>query len=78
VRIVFEAAKYGATLITGEWWIQGAARRILGNREKLKDLVRIVCPRIGRGVVQERSGSADEFNARVVGNTAATSCLDGS
>jgi len=75
VRIVFEAAKYGATLDHRRWWIQGAARRDTGNREKLKDLVRIVS-RMSRGArAREDPGSVTNSMRALSGNTAANFLL---
>jgi hypothetical protein len=66
VRIVFEAAKYGAILVTGDGGSKAQPGGILGNREKLKGLVRIVSPDEAVAFVQEKIRERDEFNARVV------------
>lgn len=66
VRIVFEAAKYGAVLVTGDGGSRTQQGGILGNREKLKDVVRIMSPDESVAFVQEKIRERDEFNARVV------------
>jgi hypothetical protein len=65
VRIVCEAAKYHAVLVTGD----GASKRqpggILGNREKLRDIVQIMSPDEAVDFVRKKIRERDEFNRRV-------------
>jgi len=65
VRIVCEAAKYHAILVTGD----GASKRqpggILGNREKLRDIVQIMSPNEAVEFVRKKIRERDEFNERV-------------
>lgn len=65
VRIVFEAAKYCAVLVTGDGGSKTQPGGILGNRDKLTDLVRIVSPEEAVVLVREMLRKRDEFNARV-------------
>ena len=44
VRIVFEAAKYDAILVTGDGASKSQPGGILGNRDKLRDLLQIFSP----------------------------------
>lgn len=66
IRIVCEAAKYAAILVTGDGGSKTQPGGILGNRHKLKGLVQILSPdeavKFVRGKIQER----DEFNVRFV------------
>ena len=65
VRIVCEAAKYQAILVTGD----GSSRRqpggILGNREKLRYFVQIMSPDEAVDFVRKKIHERDEFNMRV-------------
>jgi hypothetical protein len=64
VRIVCEAAKYHAILVTGD----GASKRqpggILGNREKIRD-IKIMSPDEAVDFVRKKIRERDEFNRRV-------------
>ena len=66
VRIVCEAAKYQAILITGD----GASKRqpggILGNRHKLAGFVRIMSPDEAVAFIRAKICERDEFNERMV------------
>ena len=65
VRIVCEAAKYGAILVTAD----GASRKqpggILGNRHKLGGFVRIMTPEEAVSHVETKIRERDEFNLEV-------------
>lgn len=65
VRIVCEAAKYPSILVTGD----GASKRqpggILGNREKLRDIVQIMSPDDAVEFVRKKISERDSFNRRV-------------
>jgi hypothetical protein len=65
VRIVCEAAKYPSILVTGD----GASKRqpggILGNREKLRDIVQIMSPDDAVEFVRKKICERDSFNRRV-------------
>jgi hypothetical protein len=65
VRIVFEATKYAAMLVTGDGASNSQPGGILGNRDKLKDFVHIVSPDEAVAFVREKIRERDEFNARV-------------
>jgi hypothetical protein len=65
VRILCEAAKYHAILVTGD----GASKRqpggILGNREKILDIVQIMSPNQAVEFVRKKIRERDESNQRV-------------
>ena len=67
VRIVCEAAKYQAILVT----MDGASKRqpggILGNREKLRNIVQIMSPDEAVDFVRKKIRERDEFNQLVSG-----------
>jgi len=65
VRIVFEAAKYGAILVTGDGGSRSQLGGILGNRDKLMDLVPILSPDEAVTFVERKIRERDDFNARV-------------
>jgi hypothetical protein len=65
VRIVFEAVKYAAILVTGDGASKSQPGGILGNRDKLKDLVQILSPDEAVALVQLKIRERDEFNIRV-------------
>lgn len=65
VRIVFEAVKYAAILVTGDGASNSQPGGILGNRDKLKGLVRILSPDEAVAFVQLKIRERDEFNVRV-------------
>lgn len=66
VRIVCEAAKYGAILVTGDGKSKTQPGGILGNRLKLEGLVEILSPDEAVDFVQKKIQERDEFNIRVV------------
>ena len=65
VSIVHEAAKYHAILVTSDGASNSQPGGILGNRDKLRDYVRIFSPEEAVGFVQDKIRERDEFNARV-------------
>lgn len=65
VRIVAEAAKYGAILVTGDGGSRSQPGGILGNRDKLRDLVTVLSPDEAVDLVRGKIRERDEFNSRV-------------
>lgn len=65
VRIVCEAAKYTAILVTGDGASKSQPRGILGNRHKLRDIVKIMSPDEAIAFVRSKIRVRDEFNERV-------------
>jgi len=66
VRIVCEAAKYAAILVTGDGGSKTQPGGILGNRHKLKDIVKILSPDEAVDFVRQKIQERDEFNVRFV------------
>lgn len=66
VRIVCEAAKYAAILVTGDGSSKTQPGGILGNRHKLKDFVKILSPDEAVDFVRQKIQERDEFNVRFV------------
>lgn len=64
-RIVYEAARYTAILVTGDGASKSQPGGILGNRDKLRNLVCIVSPNEAVAFVQGKIRERDEFNARL-------------
>lgn len=65
MKIVYEAAKYGATLVTSDGGSKRQPGGILGNRNKLKDMVKIRSPEEAVSEVRDKIQERDEFNLRV-------------
>jgi len=65
VKIVFEAAKYAAILVTGDGGSKNQPGGILGNRHKLADIVRVLSPEEAVAFVREKIWERDAFNAQV-------------
>ncbi len=65
VRIVCEAAKYGAILVTGDGASKSQPGGILGNREKLRDVVLIMSPDEAVHFVRCKIQKRDDHNQRV-------------
>jgi len=65
VRIVCEAVKYHAILVTGDGASKKQPGGILGNRHKLQDMVQILSPDEAVGFVGNKIRERDEFNQRV-------------
>jgi hypothetical protein len=66
IKIVFEAAKYAAILVTGDGGSKTQPGGILGNRDKLKDMVKILSPEEAVDFVRSKIQERDGFNKRVV------------
>lgn len=66
VRIICEAAKYQAILITNDGDSQTQPGGILGNREKLGNLVRILSPDEAVDYVRQKIQERDNFNVKYV------------
>lgn len=65
VRVVFEAAKYGAILITRDGGSRSQPGGMLGHRDKLRDAVRIVSDVEAVELVRKKIQERDDFNRRV-------------
>jgi hypothetical protein len=65
VRIVCEAAKYGAILVTADGASKSQRGGILGNRDKLRDMVPIMSPDEAVDFVRSKIRERDDFNRRV-------------
>jgi hypothetical protein len=66
VRIVCEAAIYAAILVTGDGGSKTQPGGILGNRHKLKDVVKILSPDEAVEFVRQNIRERDAFNIRFV------------
>jgi len=66
VRIVCEAAKYAAILVTGDGGSKTQPGGILGTRHKLKDIVKILSPDEAVDFVRQKIQERDEFNVQFV------------
>jgi hypothetical protein len=66
VRIICEAAKYQAILVTNDGASKTQPGGILGNREKIRYLVQVMSPDEAVAFVREKIQERDEFNARCV------------
>jgi hypothetical protein len=67
IKIVFEAAKYGAILVTRDGASKSQPGGILGNRDKLKDVVKIMTDAEAVDFIQKKIAERDERN-RMVGS----------
>jgi hypothetical protein len=65
VRIVCEAVKYHAILVTGDGASKSQPGGILGNRDKLREIVQIMSPIEAVDFVRKKICERDEFNRRV-------------
>lgn len=66
VRIVCEAAKYAAILVTSDGGSMTQPGGILGNRHKVDGLVQILSPDEAVDFVRQKIRMRDEFNLRYV------------
>ena len=66
VRIVCEAAKYQAILVTSDGASKSQPGGILGNRNKLNGLVQVMSPNEAVAFVRGKLVERDEFNKRFV------------
>ena len=65
IRIVSEAAKYAAILVTGDGGSKTQPGGILGNRDKLKYMLKILSPEEAVDFVRSKIQERDSFNKRV-------------
>lgn len=65
IRIVCEAAKYAAILITNDGASKTQPGGILGNRDKLRNFVQIMLPDEAVAFVRGKIHERDEFNRQV-------------
>jgi hypothetical protein len=65
VKVVCDAAKYEAILVTADGGSKTQPGGILGNRDKLRDIVQILSPDEAVAFVREEIAKRDEFNAQV-------------
>jgi hypothetical protein len=65
VKIVFEAARYNAILVTADGGSKSQPGGILGNRAKLTNVVHILSPDEAVEFVKDKIRERDEFNARI-------------
>ena len=65
VRVVCEAAKYAAILVTADGASKTQPGGILGNRNRLKGFVEIMSPAEAVGYVRVKIFERDEFNRQV-------------
>lgn len=65
IKIVFEAAQYAAILVTADGGSRTQPGGILGNRDKLKDMLEIRSPDEAVNFVRSKIQERDNFNKRV-------------
>lgn len=65
LKIVFDAAKYAAILITRDGGSKTQPGGMLGNREKLRDYVTIMSDSEAVALVEAKIAERDKFNRRV-------------
>lgn len=65
VKIIFEAAKYAAILVTGDGGSKSQPGGIIGNRDKLRDIVKILSPGEAVLLIRDKIRERDDFNKRV-------------
>jgi len=65
IKIVCEASKYAAILVTGDGGSKVQPGGILGNRDKLKDMLKILSPDEAVNFVCDEIHERDNFNKRV-------------
>lgn len=65
IKIVLEAATYAAILVTGDGASKTQPGGILGNRDKLKDMLKILSPDEAVSFVHSKIQERDSFNSRV-------------
>ena len=66
VKIVFEAKRYAAILVTQDGDSKTQPGGILGNRDKLKDIVQILSASEAVAFIRQKIAERDNFNRRVV------------
>jgi hypothetical protein len=65
VKIVYEAAHYAAILVTRDGYSKTQPGGILGNRHKLKDVVKILSDSEAVVFIRTKIAERDDFNRRV-------------
>lgn len=65
VRIICEAVKYQAILVTGDGASKSQPCGIIGNRDRLRDMIQIMSPDEAVDFVRKKIRERDEFNRRV-------------
>jgi hypothetical protein len=65
IRIIFEAKKYVAILVTADGGSKTQPGGILGNRDKLKNMLKILSPAEAEDFVRSQIQERDNFNMRV-------------
>lgn len=65
IKIVYEAAHYEAILITSDGGSRTQPGGLLGNRDKLKGMVKILSDSEAVAFIREQIKERDEFNRRV-------------
>jgi len=65
VAIVFEAAKYNAILVTHDGGSKSQPGGILGNRDKLRDYVKILSDTAAMEFIKRKIANRDSHNERV-------------
>jgi len=65
VKIVCDAAKYAAILVTGDGGSKSQPGGIIGNRDKLRAIVKILSLKEAVIFIREKIQERDEFNKRV-------------
>lgn len=66
IRIVCEASKYPSILVTADGSSKSQPGGILGNRHKLKDIVKILSPEEAVDFIRQKIKERDGFNAKFV------------
>lgn len=66
IRIIFEAKKYAAILVTTDGGSKTQPGGILGNRDKLKNMLKVLSPDEAVDFVRSKIQERDNFNMRVV------------
>lgn len=65
IKIIFEAKKYAAVLVTSDGGSKTQPGGILGNRDKLKNMLKILSPDEAVDFVRSKIQERDNFNMRV-------------
>ena len=66
IKIVYEAAKYTAILVTGDGGSKNKPGGILGNRHKLRGMLKILSPEEAVSFIRSKIQERDNFNRRFV------------
>lgn len=65
IKIILEAKKYAAILVTADGGSKRQPVGILGNRDKLKDMVRILSPKEAVKFINDKISERDSINIRI-------------